>query len=65
MSEIECSNSMLKFKPRCRGVRTGRTRSLIVFDISLTEHGTALTTILPVLFLYLNTVVVTAGTFEP
>jgi hypothetical protein len=31
----------------------------------LTEYGTALTTILPILFLYLNTVTVTAGTFEP
>jgi hypothetical protein len=30
-----------------------------------TEYGTALTTILPILFLYLNTVIVTAGTFEP
>ena len=29
------------------------------------EYGTALTTILPILFLYLNTVIVTAGTFEP
>jgi hypothetical protein len=28
-------------------------------------HGTALKTILPILFLYLNTVTVTAGTFEP
>ena len=28
-------------------------------------NGTALTTILPILFLYLNTVTVTAGTFEP
>ena len=65
MSDNESSNSMFKFKPRCRGVRTGRTRSLIVFDIYLTEHGTALTTILPILFLYLNTVVVTAGTIEP
>ena len=37
----------------------------IVFDIYLTEYGTALTTILPILFLYLNTVTVTAGTFEP
>ena len=31
----------------------------------LTEYGTALTNILPILFLYLNTVTVTAGTFEP
>jgi hypothetical protein len=30
-----------------------------------TEYGTALTTILPILFLYLNTVTVAAGTFEP
>ena len=36
-----------------------------IFDIYVTEYGTALTTILPVLFLYLNTVTVTAGTFEP
>ena len=28
-------------------------------------YGTALTTILPILFLYLNTVTVTTGTFEP
>jgi hypothetical protein len=34
-----------------------------IFDIYVTEYGTALTTILPILFLYLNTV--TAGTFEP
>jgi hypothetical protein len=36
-----------------------------MFDIYVTEYGTALTTILPILFLYLNTVIVTAGTFEP
>ena len=36
-----------------------------VSDIYVTEYGTALTTILPILFLYLNTVIVTAGTFEP
>jgi hypothetical protein len=36
-----------------------------VFDIYLTEYDTALTTILPILFLYLNTVIVTAGTFGP
>ena len=33
-----------------------------VFDIYFTEYGTALTTIL---LLYLNTVIVTAETFEP
>ena len=36
-----------------------------IFDIYITEYGTALITILPILFLYLNTVIVTAGTFEP
>ena len=36
-----------------------------IFDIYVTEYDTALTTILPILFLYLNTVTVTAGTFEP
>ena len=36
-----------------------------IFEIYVTEYGTALTTILPTLFLYLNTVIVTAGTFEP
>ena len=36
-----------------------------IFDIYVTKYGTALTTILPILFLYLNTVIVTAGTFEP
>ena len=34
-----------------------------IFDIYVTEYGTALTTILPILFLYLNTVTVTAATF--
>ena len=36
-----------------------------IFDIYVTEYGTALTTILPILFLYLNTVIVTSRTFEP
>ena len=36
-----------------------------IFDICVTEYGTALTAVLPVLFLCLNTVTVTAGTFEP
>jgi hypothetical protein len=36
-----------------------------IFDIYVTEYGTALTTILPILFLYSNTVIVIAGTFEP
>jgi hypothetical protein len=36
-----------------------------IFDIYVTEYGTVLTTILAILFLYLNTVIVTAGTFEP
>jgi hypothetical protein len=33
-----------------------------IFDIHVTEYDTALTTILLILFLYLNTVIVTAGT---
>jgi hypothetical protein len=36
-----------------------------IFDIYVTEYGTALITVLPIVFLYLNTVIVTAGTFEP
>jgi hypothetical protein len=36
-----------------------------IFEIYVTEYGTALTNILPILFLYLNNVIVTAGTFEP
>jgi hypothetical protein len=39
----------------------------IIFSKSLEqcEYGTALTTVLPILFLYLNIVIVTVGTFEP
>ena len=36
-----------------------------IFDICVTECGAALATVLPILFLCLNTVAVTAGTFEP
>ena len=36
-----------------------------VFNIYFTEYGTALTPVLPIVFLYLNTFIVTAGTFEP
>ena len=36
-----------------------------IFDIYVPEYGTALTTILPILSLYLNTVTVTTGTFAP
>jgi hypothetical protein len=35
------------------------------FHIYFSEYGSGLTTILPILFLYLNTVIVTARTFEP
>ena len=34
-------------------------------NVLVTEYGTALTNILPILFLYLNTVTVTTGTFDP
>jgi hypothetical protein len=32
---------------------------------TFTEYGTVITTILPILFLYLNTAIVTAGALEP
>jgi hypothetical protein len=37
----------------------------VFLTFTFTEYGTALTNILPILFLYLNTVIVTAGDFEP
>jgi len=37
----------------------------VFLTFAFTEYGTVLTTILPFLFLYLNTVIVTAGAFEP
>jgi hypothetical protein len=37
----------------------------VFLTFTFTEYGTVLTTLLPILFLYLNTVIVTAGTFEP
>jgi hypothetical protein len=33
----------------------------VFLTFTFTEYGTVLTTILPILFLYLNTVIVTAG----
>ena len=37
----------------------------VFLTFTFTKYGTVLTTILPILFLYLNTVIVTAGDFEP
>ena len=37
----------------------------LTFTSLNSEYGTVLTTVLPVLFLYLNIVIVTAGAFEP
>ena len=37
----------------------------VFLTFTFTECGTVLTTILPILFLYLNTVIVTTGDFEP
>ena len=37
----------------------------VFLTFTFTEYDTVLTTILPILFLYLNTVIVTAGDFEP
>ena len=37
----------------------------VFLTFTFNEYGSVLTTILPVLFLYLNTVIVTAREFEP
>ena len=37
----------------------------VFLTFTFTEYSTVLTTILPILFLYLNTIIVTAGDFEP
>jgi hypothetical protein len=50
---------------KCQGYFVVNVWRKNIFDIYVTEYGTALTTLLPILFLYLNTVIVTAGTFEP
>ena len=53
-------------KKKCQGYFFINVWRKNIFDIYVTEYDTALlTTILPILFLYLNTVIVTAGTFEP
>jgi hypothetical protein len=46
------------------GVKTS-SHVKVFLTFTFTEYGTVLTTILPILFLYLNTVIVTAGAFEP
>ena len=57
-----CGNEFFYTINRNFGNKTTRKN---IFDIYVTEYGTALTNILPILFLYLNTVTVTTGTFEP
>jgi hypothetical protein len=37
----------------------------VFLTFTFTKYGTVLATILPILFLYLNTVIVTAGAIEP
>ena len=37
----------------------------VFLTFTFTEYGTDLTTILPIFFMYLNTVIATAGDFEP
>ena len=37
----------------------------VFLTFTFTEYGTVLTAVLPILFLYLNTVIVTAGVFQP
>ena len=53
---------MYKYKEVNKNVKTifSSMFDVSVFDIYFTEFGTALTTILPILFLCLNTVTVTA-----
>ena len=51
-------------KKKCQFFFFLSTSDVKVFlTFTFTEYGTVLTTILPILFLYLNTVIVTA--FEP
>ena len=52
-------------KKNVKDVFFTNVRGKNIFIIYVTEYGTALTTIIPILFLYLNTVIVTVGTFEP
>ena len=59
-----CQN-MIKISLGGRNTKTFVDSGAHIFDIYFTEYGTALTTILPILFLCLNAVIVTAGTFEP
>ena len=40
---------------KCQGCFFCQCVTKNIFDIYVTEYGTALTTILPILFLYLNT----------
>jgi hypothetical protein len=47
------------------GNTKGNQKPHIFLTFTFTEYGTVLTTILPILFLYLNTFIVTAGAFEP
>ena len=59
------SNKDKEVKKNVKDIFFINVRRKNIFDIYVNEYGTALTTILPILFLYLNTVTVTAGTFEP
>ena len=56
---------MYKYKEVNKNVKTifSSMFDVSVFDIYFTKYGTALTTILHILFLYLN--IVKAGAFEP
>jgi hypothetical protein len=55
---------------RFKGKKNVKNMCLSMCDVKVfltftfTEYGTVLTTVLPILFLYLNTVIVTAGAFE-
>ena len=55
---------LLKEWPHSRIRVVNRFAPKNIFDIYVTEYGTALTTILPILFLYLNTVIVIQPTIS-
>ena len=50
---------------KCQHICLSMCDVKVFLTFTFTEYGTVLTTILPILFLYLNTVIVTAGDFEP
>ena len=54
-----------KVKKNVKNILLSMCDVKVFLTFTFTEYGTVLTTILPILFLYLNTVIVTAEDFEP